>query len=256
MPDETPEPTPEPTPDRAADAGPEQQRRARAGGWRPGGQVLVALLVGALAFAITIQVRQDDTTDVANLRGVELVELLKSVDVANERLAGQIDDLTATRDRLLAADDEGEAEDVARERAAQLAVLSGSAGATGPGVRLTIDDPDDAVDAGLVLDVLQELREAGAEAVVVNETARVVAQTYVLDDAEGLRIGGREVQGPYVVDVIGDPATLEEAATFPGGIVDMVRARGAEAQVERRDTVTITALADVKSPEYARPDAG
>lgn len=258
-----PEPTPDDAPDRTSDrdAGTDAEgarpRHTRpGGGWRPGGQVLVALLVGALAFAITVQVRQDDTTDVGNLRGVELVELLKSVDVANERLAGQIDDLTATRDRLLAADDDEEAEDVARERAAQLAVLSGSAGATGPGIRLTIDDPDDVVDAGLVLDVLQELREAGAEAIVVNETARVVAQTYVLDDAEGLRVGGREVQGPYVVDVIGDAATLDEAASFPGGIVDMVEARGAEAEVDRRDTVTITALADVKSPEYARPDVG
>lgn len=226
-------------------------------GSRLASQLLVAALVAGLAFAVTVQVRQDDSTDVASLRGVELVELLKSVDVANERLAAQIDDLTTTRDQLLASrGDAGEAEEVARERAEQLAVLAGSVGATGPGVRLTVDDPDGVVDAGLVLDVLQELRDAGAEAIVVNETARVVAQTYVLDDEDGLRIGGRQVTSPYVVDVIGDPGTLDEAATFRGGIVDLLEARGARASVARRETITITALADVKTPEYARPDIG
>jgi len=50
---------------------------------RAGSQVLVALLVGGLAFAMTVQVGQDDATDYGSLRGVELVELLKSVDVAN-----------------------------------------------------------------------------------------------------------------------------------------------------------------------------
>lgn len=218
-------------------------------------QLLVAALVGGLAFAVTVQVRQDDATDFASLRGVELVELLKSVDVANERLAAQIDDLSATRDRLLRSrGDSGEAEEVARRRAEELAVLAGSIGATGPGVRLTLSDTGGVIDAGLVLDVLQELREAGAEAIVVNETARVVAQTYVLDDADGLRIGGRQVTSPYVLDVIGDPGTLEEAASFRGGIVDILRARGIEVSVERRDTITITALADVRTPEYARPD--
>lgn len=230
---------------------------AQESGNRFASQAVVALLVGALAFGVTVQVRQDDSTDYGSLRGVELVELLKSVDVANERLAAQIDDLTATRDRLLSSrGDSGEAEDVARQRAEQLAVLAGSIGATGPGVRLSIDDADGVVDAGLVLDVLQELREAGAEAIVVNETARVVAQTYVLDDEDGLRVGGRQVTSPYVIDVIGDPGTLDEAASFRGGIIDILRARGAQASVARRDTITITALADVKTPEYARPDVG
>lgn len=224
---------------------------------RRSSQLVVGGLVALLAFAVTVQVRQDDTTDYGSLRGVELIELLKSVDVANERLAAQIDDLTATRDRLRASKgDAGEAEDVARKRAAELAVLAGSVGATGPGVRLTVTDPSGAVDAGLVLEVLQELRQGGAEAIVVNDVARVVAQTYVLDDEKGLRIGGRQVTSPYRFDVIGDPSTLEEAVRFRSGVADLVKARGAKVSLTRRATVTITALADVRTPEYARPDVG
>ncbi len=235
-----------------------EQEGTRSAGRRRGrtaSSLVVALLVGALGFAVTVQLRQDEETDFSQLRGVELVELLKSVDAANERLGAQIDELTATRDQLRSSRDrEAEAEEVARTRAEQLAILSGSAGATGPGIRLTIDDPSAVVDAGAVLDVLQELRDAGAEAIVVNETARVVAQTYVLVDGGTLRIGGRQVESPYLVDVIGDPATLAEAARFRGGIIDDLEARGARASVETRESITITALADVRTPEYARAD--
>ena len=111
-------------------------------------QFVVAVLIGGLAFAMTTQIAQDDATDYTSVRGVELVELLKSIDAANERLATQIDELTATRNDLLSSTQRSEdAEKQARKRSEQLAILAGSAGATGPGVEVTIDDPDEAVSA-------------------------------------------------------------------------------------------------------------
>ena len=61
----------------------------------------MAILIGGLAFAMTAQIGQDDATNYTAVRGVELVELLKSIDAANERLGTQIEELTATRDDLL-----------------------------------------------------------------------------------------------------------------------------------------------------------
>jgi len=216
--------------------------------------VVVAVLIGALAFAMTTQISQNDATDYTSVRGVELVELLKSIDAANERLATQIDDLTATRDELLSSSQRSEdAEEQARKRSDELAILAGSAGATGPGVAVTIDDPDEAVSANQLLDAVQELRDAGAEAIAINGTARVVAQTYFLDDERSIVVGGREVKRPFVIEAIGDPATMSEAVVFRGGLSDRVANVGGKATVEERDKVTITALADVKGPEYARP---
>ena len=102
---------------------------------RPSGmQVVMAILIGSLAFAMTAQIGQDDATDYTSVRGVELVELLKSIDAANERLGTQIEDPTQTRDDLLSSSRRSEsAEEQARQRSDQLAILAGSAGATGPG---------------------------------------------------------------------------------------------------------------------------
>lgn len=217
-------------------------------------QVVVAILLGGLAFAITLQIRQSDATDYSSVRGDQLVELLKSLDSANERLGTQIDDLTATRNDLLSSSKRSEeAEKQAKERAEELGILAGTSGATGPGVRLVITDDDKAIDAPSLLDAVQELRDAGAEAIVINGVARVVAQTYFLDDDDAIRVGGLEVKRPFTIEAIGDPSTMAEAVNIRGGLVDRVVSRGGRASVEKQERITITALADVKSPEYARP---
>ena len=222
---------------------------------RPTGMhLLIGGLIAVLGFGMSTQFVQDDATDYTSVRGVELVELLKSIDAANERLGTQIEDLTQTRDELLTSSQRSEdAEEEARKRSDQLAILAGSAGATGPGVVVTIDDPDEAVSANQLLDAVQELRDAGAEAIAINGTARVVAQTYFLDDEGTLIVGGREVKRPFVIEAIGDPGTMSEAVRFRGGLIDRVSNAGGKATVEERDKVTITALADVQGPEYARP---
>jgi uncharacterized protein YlxW (UPF0749 family) len=217
-------------------------------------QLVVALLIGGLAFAITVQVRDDGTDDYAGVRGDDLVELLKSLDTANERLSSQIEELTATRNDLLSSTKlSAQAKEQAKKRAEELAILAGTSGATGPGIEVVIDDPDKEIDASALLDAVEELRDSGAEAIVVNGTARVVAQTYFLDDDEGIRIDGREIKRPFRIEAIGDASTLAGAVRFPGGLVDRVSNRGGKATVTERDKVTITALADIKTPEYARP---
>lgn len=216
-------------------------------------RLVSGLLVGALAFGITLQVRQSDDTDYSALQGVELVELLKSLDVANQRLSRQIGELTETRDRLASDTKRSkEATEQARKRAADLAILAGTVPAEGPGIQIEVADSQHAVDAALMLDVIEELRDVGAEVIAINGIARVVASTYFLDEEDGIRVSGIQVKPPYTIDVIGDAETLIEAAQFRGGVIDRLGNRGAIAEAKKRQKISITALADVRKPQYAR----
>jgi len=215
---------------------------------------IITALLALLGFAIATQVGHDDARRYRGMRGVELVELLKSTDAANDRLGVQIAELSAKRDHLRQSTQQSQvAAQEARRRAAQLAILAGSAGATGPGIKVRINDPRHRVSAALLLDAVEELRDAGAEAMVVNGTARVVAQTYFLDIPSGISAGGHTQVSPYIIEAIGDPQTMDEAMRFRGGLIDRVEGRGASVKVSRVRLVTITALADVKSAEYAQP---
>jgi uncharacterized protein YlxW (UPF0749 family) len=218
------------------------------------GSLAIGALLALLGFAVATQIGNDESSRYSRLRGVELVELLKSTEIANDRLSRQIDDLTLKRDQLRQSSRRSAA--VAREsrhRAAQLAILAGSAGATGPGISIRIADPRHRVPAAVLLDAVEELRDAGAEAIVVNRTARVVAQTYFLDGTDAIIVGGRPLKPPFLVEAIGDPSTLDEAMRFRGGLLDRVRSHGAHAALKKREVITITALADFKPSEYAQP---
>ncbi|WP_019145761.1 DUF881 domain-containing protein [Aeromicrobium massiliense] len=219
-------------------------------------QLIVAVLLGGLAFAVTVQVRGNDSEAYSTLRQTELVELLRSLDAANERASQQVDELTRTRDELASSSQQSQAaQRQADKRASQLGILAGTLGARGPGVELTITDPQDDVNAAVLLDAVEELRDAGAEAIVVNGTARVVAQTYFVDEGDEVRVGGRTVTRPFVIEAIGDPDTLAEAMRIRGGLLDRVENSGGTLDIDTRDTVTITALADTQDPEYAQPSS-
>ncbi len=217
--------------------------------------IVSAVLLALLAFAMTVQVGQDTDESYQNLRSVELVELLKTLDATNGRLTEQIEELTATRDELLNSTNASEtAQEEAQRRLDNLSILAGTVGATGPGVRLTMTDPGLKIGASLLLDTIQELRDAGAEAIVINGHARVVAQTWFADDDNGVLVSGTVVEPPYIIEAIGDPATMESAMGFRGGVADRVASRSGTLTVEKIETITITALADALAPEYARND--
>ncbi len=249
---------PEPPPSRiATSAEPSPTQRIRESLTRrpTSGQLAVAVLLAALGFAAAVQVRASGADTVyAGARRGDLVQLLDSLDAANSRAERQIAELEATRRELESSTDRRRtALQEAREQATTLAILAGTVPATGPGVIITIEDPGGAVSAATMLNAIEELRDAGAEAIEVNDSARVVAQTYFADGDDGVAVDGAQLKPPYVIDTIGSTATLSVAVEFPGGLEDEVTALGGRVEVQQAETVDVTALAAARSPGYASP---
>jgi uncharacterized protein YlxW (UPF0749 family) len=211
-----------------------------------------ALLAVVLGFALATQVRQTDEQGLEQLREDELVRILDDVTQDGERLDNELRELETQRERLATAGDNDEALRAAQERLDTLGVLAGTAPASGPGIVLTISDPEGKVTAAMLLDTLEELRDAGAEAVQIGGV-RVVASSYFTDETAGIAISGELVSQPYTIRAIGDGATMAAAMDIPGGVTATIRGQGATAEVEQRETVEITALHSVKEPRYARP---
>lgn len=223
---------------------------------RPGsGQVIVAVLLGVLGFAFAVQVRLvGEDGAYANARRSDLVNLLDSLDTAKERADRQVRELQATRTELLSASTATRAAlQQAREEAETLAVLSGSVAATGPGVHITIEDPEGGLSSSDLLNTMQELRDSGAEVIEINDQVRVVAQTFFADDGDEISADGIPIAPPYVIEAIGDPATMSTAASFPGGLRDVVETLGGTVEVAERDSLDVTALSVRREADYARP---
>ncbi len=218
--------------------------------------LLIGLVLGVLGFALVAQVKTTQTAAFPAAREEDLVRILDDLANRGDRLRTEIDELRRTRDRLGGGLNRNAAAlQEARRRADVLGVLAGTLPAEGPGLVLVLRDPKGTVEADVVLDVIQELRDAGAEAIMVNRQ-RIVTSSYVVDHATGVAVDGTELVAPYTFVVIGDPPTLAEAMKIPGGVVDLVASRdGAAVSVESRSRVVVDALRPLPSPQYARPSA-
>ncbi|WP_030678298.1 DUF881 domain-containing protein [Streptomyces sp. NRRL B-1347] len=218
-------------------------------------QLIVALLLFVLGLGLAIQVRStNDSSDA--LRGArqeDLVRILDELDDRTQRLEDEKRRLEEQRTGLENSSDQAEeARKQTAERERQLGILAGTVAAQGPGITLTIDDKKGTVEAHMLLDAIQELRAAGAEAIQVNDV-RVVASTHLSDAAGGgVRVDGQKVAEPYRFKVIGKPQDLEPALNIPGGVVQTLEKEQATVVVARTEKIVVDALRPAKRPDYAR----
>ncbi|MGV9789232.1 DUF881 domain-containing protein [Streptomyces sp. NPDC003435] len=260
-----PEPEPEPAPAPAPAPEPEEtvqpqltgRQRLADGLWPPRltrAQLIVALLLFGLGFGLAVQVASNSDGDSA-LRGArqeDLVRILDELDDRTQRLEDEKQGLEKQRQELQSSSDQAaEARRQTAEKERQLGILAGTVGATGPGITMTVEDPKGAVESDMLLDTIQELRAAGAEAIQVNGV-RVVANTYLSDSGGSVAVDGNKINAPYRFKVIGKPQDLEPALNIPGGVVQSVEKEQATVSVERSDKIVVDALRRAEQPDYAR----
>ncbi|MFG2409307.1 DUF881 domain-containing protein [Streptomyces brevispora] len=235
------------------------RQRLIAGVWPPRitrAQLIVAVLLFVLGLGLAIQVRSNsDNSALRGARQEDLVRILDEVDDRSQRLEDEKQRLENQRTELENSSDQAEeARKQTVEKERQLGILAGTVAAHGPGITLTINDPGDAVEADKLLDALQELRAAGAEAIEVNGV-RVVANTYFSGDGGAIKVDGRRISAPYVFKVIGKPQDLEPALNIPGGIVQTLEKEQATVHVSQAEDIVVDALRPAERPGYARSSA-
>ncbi|MCW5253742.1 DUF881 domain-containing protein [Streptomyces sp. SHP 1-2] len=233
------------------------RQRLAAGLWPPRvtrAQLIVALLLFGLGFGLAVQVASNSDSGSA-LRGArqeDLVRILDELDDRTQRLEDEKQGLEKQRDELANSSDQAEeARRQTLEKERQLGVLAGTVAAKGPGITMTIEDTKGMVEADMLLDAIQELRAAGAEAIQVNGV-RVVAGTYLTDTDTSVAVDGNKITPPYRFQVIGEPRDLEPALNIPGGVVQTLEKEQATVTVERSTGIVVDALRAAKRPDYAR----
>jgi len=243
-------------------AGPEEQisgrERLRRAFLRPSrAQAVVAVLLALVGFAGVTQVRFTNVDNTyASFREQDLIDVLNGLAGTTQRAESEVARLQRTRDELLS--DTG-ARDAALAQAQQeadtLAVLAGQVPVTGPGIRITVTEEAGTVDVDAMVNLIQERRTAGAEAIQFNGEARVVAQTAFEDAVGGVLVGGTTVTSPYVIDVIGEPSTLAGAVNFPNGPRDQFESAGAVVTVDELAALDIQAVVRPRPLEYAEAES-
>ncbi|MCZ7429343.1 DUF881 domain-containing protein [Micromonospora sp. WMMA1949] len=262
VPDEAVEPAereavPESEPEPGASAGaavPSAARRFSSAG------AMIAVLLALLGFTLVVQFKTTSTDPtLAATREEDLVRISSDLDSRERRLRQEIELLEESQRQLRSGEQGRQAAlEEATRRADELGILAGTLPAVGPGLEVRFTGPAKAVSSTRILDAVQELRGAGAEAMQIQgadgTAARIIASTYFVDGPDGaLVVDGRRLTGPFTIMVIGDPATMRTALNIPGGVVASVRDGGGNVTSEDREVVEVSQLHAPIKLDHARP---
>jgi uncharacterized protein YlxW (UPF0749 family) len=183
------------------------------------GAIWAAIIALFLGFAAVTQVRSQEVYSRSlNLETPSsLTTLIANLSETNNELRNEIFDLR--RDVSEARDSVANGKGTLTEAQRQLArlrVFSAQSAVTGPGISIKIAG---AFDERALSDLVNELRNAGSEAISVNEM-RVGPKSYFTAAADhAIAVDARALRGPWIVRAIGSPDVVYVAMTRTGGII-------------------------------------
>jgi len=125
------------------------------------------------------------------------------------------------------------------EQIASKDVLLGTTDVHGEGIVININDGNDLIHQEDIVILLDELKNAGAEAISVNEQ-RIISNTYVYCDGSVILIDGVKIGNPFVIKAIGDSETIYGAITRNKGYVATLTKDGIQVDVQKSEELEIS----------------
>jgi uncharacterized protein YlxW (UPF0749 family) len=179
---------------------------------------LVALLIGVLLVA---QLRsQARPTEISSLSAQDLSTLIETLSDRNRELRASLADAREQLREYLVAEAQGQsALDVSREDLRRIVAFGGMGSVEGQGIVISVDGDLDSI---AVNDLVNELRNAGAEAIAVDQV-RITARSVCVQGTDSLAIDGTPIGRSFSIRAVGDPAGLLAALQRPGGIISQLK---------------------------------
>ncbi|MGI6669432.1 MAG: DUF881 domain-containing protein [Acetivibrionales bacterium] len=124
-------------------------------------------------------------------------------------------------------------------------IFAGLETVKGKGVIITLDNYSTFVRVRDfdILNVVNELRASGAQAISVNDE-RIVAMTEIRDAGSYIMINGKRFKAPFTIKAIADPDALERSLTLIGGVLENLESEMLQVSIKKSDEVVINKFID------------
>ncbi|MBC7342624.1 MAG: DUF881 domain-containing protein [Clostridia bacterium] len=214
------------------------------------------LLVLGIMLSIQFRTQQDLAKVLTAQKTEDLVAIWDSLEQKRGALEQEIDKLRQQQFKLSQAINSRQTTIAnAAKDIEKLELALGALPASGPGITVTItgDTPILYLD---LIDLINELWTAGAQAIAVNEH-RITAYTAIgftqKEETLGITINGKPLLFPIVVKAIGDPHTLKTGLTYPGGIVsNFTTMYKVPPVISEKEKIDVPAATNLPSLQHAK----
>lgn len=217
---------------------------------------LVTIVLIAVLFIQFKTVEEVNESDIENMRETELKEQLSGwkskYEETNEKLKDNNKKISEYNEKIATNDESSELLD---KELLQSNLLLGNTNVTGEGVVVTLSDSDEStINSSDLLELVNELKFAGAEAISINGV-RVINMTDIVDiTAKYILIRPRQrLTSPYVVKAIGNQTYLVSTLTQKNsGFIDTHTNIGQSIKLEKQKNITIKKYSETMEPKYMK----
>lgn len=180
----------------------------------------------------------------AGMSSQELTVLVANLNDRNDQLRGEITSLERELQVIGQNEQRGDASvDELRADLRRVRLYAGIDPAQGPGVSVLVQGP---IDGGGLEDLVNELRNAGAEAMAIDDV-RIVPGIVTVGPPGSVSLGDQLLGDPFTLVAIGAPDKLTGSLTRSGGIIAQLAATLPDVGVE------VTPLDHISVPASDRP---
>jgi uncharacterized protein YlxW (UPF0749 family) len=209
----------------------------------------VALVIGILLVG---QLRsQARPIELSSLSAQELSTLIETLAARNVELTGGLADLREQIREYERAEIQGQSvRELTEENLDRLAAFGGLVAVEGQGIVIDIEG---SFDPPAVNDLIYELRNAGAEAIAVDDI-RITARSVAVLGTGAIEIDGVPIGPSFAISAIGSPDGLRSAIERPGGILTLLQQSiDAVFTLEEATNLEIPGTERDLTPQVARP---
>ena len=231
------------------------------------GKVSISVVCVILGILLALQfksVRENNQIDALNTTRVQTLQnLLDETREQNDRLSEQVKEMRKEVQsyREAAAGSSEQSDQALLDEIAHLQLAAGMTDVVGPGIEVALadstaanisgDEADYLIHDSDILSVVNELRDAGAEALSLNGN-RILATSEIRCSGSVVTINGRRTSAPFVIDAIGDTDTMFNALMMRNGVVDVLKQWSIQVSVTEVDELLVPAYDGTIEYRYAQ----
>lgn len=233
------------------------------------GKLPIAIICMFLAFVITWQVRsvtaiEETLESTESLRAYELqrdlIEEQEKTEILMQQILEYKDELQQFSEM---AEQSGGLAEVLAQKLETTMILAGQTAVQGQGITVTLTDSRKQNTTGIdesnyivhdedLLQVVNELCDAGAEAIALNGE-RLVATSEIRCAGAIVSVNNKRFSAPFVISAIGNADQLQSALEMRQGVVDSLAVWGIGCEIVKFDNVVIGAYEGAVAYEFAEP---
>ena len=219
----------------------------------------ISIMALILVCVMFMQFKVVNETDIAQIENMREDELEKAVTEWKEKYEEAYEKLVDTNDKINEYNEKmqssAETKELINKELTEAKRNFGLTTVEGDGIIVTLTDTDEmAYDAEDILELVNELRAAGAEAISINDERIVNTSDIVNITSSIIKVNSKNISSPYVIKAIGDSTYLKSALTIKNGYYDLKQKNEYKIKIEEKTNIKINKYSKSVNLKYIELD--